>query len=109
MEPIDEATARAMKRGDEAAATQHRAVGARFDTARTLLVLEFEGKVELAIPPGVLGLPLGVELADVRLEGGGFDLYFPSIDEGAFVPDVVRAAIAPHNWPNGKSTLFKTR
>ena len=93
MEPIDEMIARAMKRGEDAAAVESRAVAARFDTTRNRLVLEFEGSVELAIPASALGLPATADLSDVRLEGGGFDLYFPSIDAGAFVPDLARAAI----------------
>ncbi|MFZ4536604.1 hypothetical protein [Propionivibrio sp.] len=93
MEPVDEMIARAMKRGEEAAVVEPRAVSVRFDTVRNRLVLEFEGDVELAIPAGALGLPATADLSDVRLEGGGFDLYFPSIDEGAFVPDLARAAI----------------
>jgi hypothetical protein len=93
MEPIDEMIARAMKRGDVAAAGEPRAVGARFDAARNRLVLDLEGNVELAIPATALGFPLSVDLSDVRVEGGGFDLYFPSIDEGAFVPDLARSAI----------------
>ena len=98
MEPVDEMIARATKRGEEAASVEPRAVSARFDTARNRLVLEFEGNAELAIPADALGFPATADMSDVRLEGGGFDLYFPSIDEGVFVPDLVRAAIG-HRLP----------
>lgn len=93
MEPIDETIARAMARGEKAAASEPRAANARFDVARKRLVLELVGDIELTIPVRALGFPADADLSGVRVEGGGFDLYFPEIDEGAFVPDLARAAI----------------
>ena len=93
MEPLDEIIARAMERGAKAAAVEPRAASARFDAERKRLVLELVGDVELSIPVHALGYPTGADLSGVRVEGGGFDLYFPAIDEGAFVPDLARAAI----------------
>lgn len=93
MEPIDETIARAMERGAKATAVESRAASARLDVARKRLVLELVGDVELTIPVRALGFPADADLSGVRVEGGGFDLYFPAIDEGAFVPDLARAAI----------------
>ena len=83
----------ALQRGEAAAAVEPRAVGAKFDAARNRLILELEGDVELTIPAAALGFPANTDLSDVRVEGGGFDLYFPAIDDGAFVPALARAAI----------------
>ncbi len=93
MEPIDETIARAMRRGDEMTANSPRAVDVHFDASRSRLALLLEGDVELTIPAIALGFPADADLSGVRVEGGGFDLYFPVIDEGAFVPDLARAAI----------------
>jgi hypothetical protein len=93
MEPIDEVIARAMERGAIAASHEPQAVNAHFDAVRGRLILELTGNVELAIPIDCLSFPPGADLSGVRVEGGGFDLYFPAIDEGAFVPDLARAAI----------------
>lgn len=93
MDPIDETIARAMARGEKAAALEPRAASARFDAERKRLVLELVGDVELTIPVRALGFAIDADLSGVRVEGGGFDLYFPAIDEGAFVPDLARAAI----------------
>ena len=79
MAPIDETIARASS--------------VRFDATRNRLVLELVGDVELTIPARALGFPTDADLSGVRVEGGGFDLYLPAIDEGAFVPDLMRAAI----------------
>ncbi len=93
MEPIDEAIARAMECGAKSAAHEPCATNARYDAARQRLVIDLAGGVELAIPAYRLGFPPDADLSDVRVEGGGFDLYFPAIDEGAYVPDLARAAI----------------
>lgn len=93
MEPIDEIIARAMKRGEAAMKVDPKAVFVRFDKQQDRIVLGLEGGAELSIPIAALGFKQGAMLSDVRLEGGGFDLYFPSLDEGAFVPDLTRAAI----------------
>lgn len=93
METIDEVIARAMERGAKAASSEPVAVGAHFDATTRRLFIELAGNVELSIPADQLGFPPGTDLSGVRVEGGGFDLYFPVIDEGAFVPDLARAAI----------------
>ena len=93
METIDEVIARAMERGAKAITSEPIAIGARFDATARRLFIELAGNVELSIPADQLGFPLGADLSGVRVEGGGFDLYFPAIDEGAFVPDLARAAI----------------
>lgn len=93
METIDEVIARAMERGARAATSEPQAVSARFDATRRRLTIELAGNVELSIPADRLGFPSGADLSGVQVEGGGFDLYFPAIDEGAFVPDLARAAI----------------
>lgn len=93
MEPLDEAIARAFERGEALRRREPRAVAARYDRATRRLVLSLQGDVEIAIPVALLGLPAEVDLSDVRVEGGGYDLYFPALDEGAYVPDLCRAAI----------------
>ncbi|WP_126447340.1 hypothetical protein [Sulfuricystis multivorans] len=93
MEPLDEAIARAFERGEALRRREPRAVAARYDRVLRRLVLSLQGDGEIAIPVAALGLPEEADLSDVRVEGGGFDLYFPSLDEGAYIPDLCRAAI----------------
>lgn len=93
MEPIDTAVDRAFARGAQLRQSEPRALTVRLDARRARLVVELAGDVELAIPVRLLGFPIGADLAGVRVEGGGFDLYFPAIDEGTYVPDLVRLAV----------------
>ncbi len=93
MEPIDVIIARSMERGAKAAEQDPIAVAVRFDSAQNRLIIDLMGDVEVAIPVKALGFPPDADLSDVRVEGGGFDLYFPQIDEGAFIPELIRAAV----------------
>lgn len=93
METNDEVLARAFERGAKMAATQHRAVSVSLDTRRGRLILELLSGAELSIPIASLGFPAHADLSGARLEGGGFDLYFPLLDDGAYIPDVIQAAM----------------
>lgn len=93
MEPIDTAVDQTFARGAQLLQSGPRALTVRLDARRARLVVELAGDVELAIPVRLLGFPAGADLAGVRVEGGGFDLYFPGIDEGTYIPDLVRLAV----------------
>jgi len=93
MEALDEIIARALERGSKSSETEPCATAARVESSRGRLVLELVGGAELSLPIASLGFSLGADLSGVRVEGGGFDLYFPAIDEGAFIPELARAAI----------------
>ena len=81
----------AMAKG--AKASDPRAIKARFESDCDRLIIVFEGDIELALPVALLGLPSSTDFAEVRVEGGGFDLYFPRADEGLFVPDLLRRVL----------------
>lgn len=88
----EQAIEEALKRGQKLAKVEHKAIGARLDSARGRLVIEFDNGVEMSTPISLL-LPQLAEtdkqkLADVRIEGGGYDLYWPELDEGLYIPDL---------------------
>ena len=93
MDHLDETVARALDRGAQLQRREPRAVAVRLDAVRSRLVVDLLGGVEVAIPIALLGLGAAADLTGVRVEGGGFDLYFPAIDEGAYVPDLIRMAV----------------
>ena len=63
-------------RGQDLAKAEHRAIGARLDATPISL-----------LSPTLAGAD-NKKLADVRLEGGGYDLYWPAWDEGLFISDL---------------------
>ncbi len=82
----------ALKRGQDLAKAEHRAIGVRLDAARARLVIEFDNGVEMSTPisllPPMFAGADSKKLADIRLEGGGYDLYWPALDEGLFIPEL---------------------
>ena len=82
----------ALARGTALARTEHRALSARFDVSTGKLVVAFDNGVEIATPVALLGEPFAsatpASLADLRVEGGGYDLYWPSLDAGIYLPDM---------------------
>ena len=84
-------------RKEEGSGAEHdpRALAASFDSARNRILLVLEGGVEISFPVAALGFSAQAYVADVQVDGGGFDLYFPSIDDGCFVPDLVRSLLLP--------------
>lgn len=92
MDNLDSMIDEAIVRGNELAVHEPRAVSARYDADRRRLVIELSTGAELSISPSLLNLPEDADLSEAKILGGGFDLYFPKIDEGAFVPDLCRSA-----------------
>ncbi len=88
----EQAIEAALKRGQDLAEVEHRATGARLDAARSRLVIEFDNGVEMTTPISLLSPAISTadsqKLADVRIEGGGYDLYWPELDEGLYIPDL---------------------
>ncbi len=93
MDTLSMAIANAREQGERSAAVEPRATSAKFDAQRRRLVLILDSGAELSVAVEALGLPLNTDFGSVRVEGGGFDLYFPLADEGVFVPDLVRTAL----------------
>lgn len=93
METLDHQIAKAIGCGVEASARDPRATDVRLDAPRDRLILVLSSGAELSLPVTSLGLPASADLSGARVEGGGFDLYFPKIDEGVFIPDLIRAAL----------------
>ncbi len=93
MEQLDQAIDAAMKRGEEAARHEPRAASVRYDRERKRLTIVLLNGTEITMAPAILGLSEDADLSGARVEGGGYDLYFPAIDEGAYVPEICRAAV----------------
>ncbi len=89
---IDAVIDEAIERGNELAACELRAIANKYYTSRRRLILELSTGAELSIWHGMLNIPADADLRDVTILGGGFDLFFPHIDDGSFVPDLCRSA-----------------
>jgi hypothetical protein len=92
MDVLDDQIQAALAKGKEIAERESKAVAATFDAGSRRLRLDLSSGASLWVSPVLLQLSVDADLSDVQIEGGGLDLYFPCIDEGAYVPDICRAA-----------------
>jgi hypothetical protein len=80
-------------RGARADATGPRALSAHYDPASDRVVVELRGRYSLAIPRralrGSLRSASAAALQGVQIEGGGSELFWPALDEGFDVSEVL--------------------
>lgn len=92
MDKLEQAIESALEHGKVLESHEPKAIAARFDAERKRLIIELSTGAELSVTTSLLNLPEDADLNGVEITGGGFDLYFPNIDEGVFVPDLCRSA-----------------
>lgn len=88
----DEAYEAATRAGDEFYANNPHAVGARYDADRRRIVVELPNGMELTFSPrDAQGLEDATpeQLAEVRIDGVGFGLHWPTIDADLYVPSLL--------------------
>lgn len=94
LRPISASKARQIvARGARADAVGLRAVSARYDAAADRVVVELRGRYSLAVPRralcGSLRSASAAELSEVEIEGGGSVLFWPALDEGFDVTELL--------------------
>ncbi len=84
----------ALEKGRQLDQIQPKAVAVRIESTR--LILGFNNGAEVIVPMALL--PDAVASASlhdatqVTIEGGGHDLYWPTLDEGLYIPDLCARA-----------------
>ena len=71
----------ALKRGQDLAKAEHRAIGARLDAARGRLVIEFDNGVEMSTPISLISLILNI-VADALMSAPHPLKQFPASTAG---------------------------
>jgi hypothetical protein len=95
--PLPAPTARrVVAAGRRADATEPRALRARYEQVTDRIIIDFRGGYAVAIPRrtlrGVLRRASVPALRRIRVEGGGSVLYWPMLDDGFDVTEVLTAA-----------------
>jgi len=84
----------ALENGRQLDRIQPKAVAVRIESSR--MVLEFDNGAEVAVPiallPDSVATASPQQIAQVTIEGGGHDLYWPALDEGLYIPDLCARA-----------------
>ena len=97
----DAALKRAEVAGEAMLATEPRAAAAHYDPATGRVVVELVNGCLYGFPAALVQDLLGAsaaELADVRVDGMGFNLHFPGPDADLYVPALVAGIFGTRQW-----------
>jgi hypothetical protein len=88
-------------RGRCIAASAPRAVSARYDRRSGRIVIELRNDCAYSFPPQLvqdLQQATAEDLAQVEVDGAGFNLHFPRIDVDLYVPALVAGVFGGRDW-----------
>lgn len=96
----------ANERGRIAAATEPRAVSARYDAEAERIVVELTSGATFAFPPALVQTLCDAtpeQLADVEVSAAGFGLHWPQIDEDYTVRGLMNGVFGTVKWMVAKA------
>lgn len=88
-------------RGQDLMTTAVRAAGARYDDATGRVTLELTNGCAYAFPARLVEDLSGAtddQLADVEVDGLGFNLHWPALDADLYVPALVSGMFGTRDW-----------
>ena len=88
-------------RGEEAMRTQPRAASARYDPETRRVVVELVNGCTYVFPAALAQELHGADdeaLADVVIDGMGFNLHWPALDADLYVPALVAGVFGTRDW-----------
>ena len=98
---VDDRLAVATAAGRARRARQELAAGVSYDARTARLRIELVSGVGVSIPVarigGLAGAPASL-IRSVRLQGGGYGLYWPSLDLDLAVPELVAGCFGSRTW-----------
>ena len=102
MDPsTDPAFDAAEARGRELVAREARAIAANYDPATGRVVVELDSGCVYGFPAHLVQDLQGAQaadLADVRVDGLGFNLHWPTLDVDLYVPALVSGRFGTRDW-----------
>lgn len=99
--PSDEQLKAAEARGREMLASEPRARAARYDRASGRIVVDLVNGCSFAFPAELVEDLHGADpqaLADVRVDGAGFNLHWPALEADLYVPSLLAGVFGTRAW-----------
>lgn len=99
--PTDAELAAAERRGEERMQTDPRAVAARYDADTGRVVIELANGCTYIFPAEMAQELHGAdadELAEIEIDGAGFNLHWPRLDADLYVPATVAGVFGTKAW-----------
>jgi len=101
----DEQLKKAEARGRQALETEPRAIAARYDVVAGRIVVDLANGCAYAFPADrvqeLCGASAG-DLAEVAVDGAGFNLHWPTLDVDLYVPALVSCIFGTRAWMAGE-------
>lgn len=97
---VDESKA-AVRRGRSQMKRLPRAVSARYDARLNRVLVALTNRLELAIAPETVQIlqdATAVQLASVEVTAPGFELFFPALDDGLWLPTLLEGTFGTQRW-----------
>ena len=94
----------AVRRGKAKRRTQPYAVSARYESRIDRLLVSLNTGMELAFAPGaveVLRDASAVELQEVEVTPSGYELFFPHLEQGVYLPGLIQGVYGTKSWQAG--------
>jgi Protein of unknown function (DUF2442) len=105
VEVTDVQLKRAEVRGRQVLETEPRAIAARYDAEAGRIVVDLANGCAYAFPTERVQELRGAggdDLADVAVDGAGFNLHWPTLDVDLFVPALVSGIFGTRAWMAGE-------
>lgn len=99
--PSDEQLKTAEARGREILASEPRARAARYDRTSGRVVVDLVNGCSFAFPADLVEDLHGADpeaLADVQVDGAGFNLHWPKLDADLYVPSLLAGVFGTRAW-----------
>ena len=91
----------AQRRGRDQLKNLPRAVSARYDSRLNRLLVVLTNRLEVAIAPEtvqILQHATPAELGSVEVTAPGFELFFPALDDGLWLPTLLEGTFGTQRW-----------
>lgn len=91
----------AVKRGEEMFRTLPHALSARFDRSIGMVIVNLNWGYSIAFPPGRTEDLHGAkeeDLTEIEVSAPGWEIYFPKLDTGLWVPGLVKGVFGTPAW-----------
>ena len=91
----------ATRRGREMRKNVPHAISAKYDARLNRVMVVLSNRLELALNPELsqaLQSATQEQLQEVHIDGAGYHLFFPKLDDGVYVPSLIQGILGSKKW-----------
>ena len=91
----------ATRRGREMRKHVPHAISAHYDERLKRVFVRLSNRLEIALNPAdhqTLHQATAEQLSEIELWGAGYELFFPKLDDGVYVPSLIQGILGSKRW-----------